>query len=228
MFEKRIAAQTLRRKGVSIIEIARKLGVAKSTASIWCLEIKLTSDQEKRLRENSTLAGAKGRFLGAETNRLKKTAALDAARVCINKALGHISGRDILVAGPSLYWAEGSKSSGSSLSFVNSDSDMIRLIVSWLKSNFGAVEDDFILRVAINEIHRPRERKVLEYWSRCLKVPQNQFRKTSFIKTRQKKVYANYDTYYGTLCLRLRRSSSVWYRVLAGIEIIKKAGVVQW
>ncbi|MEN9552212.1 MAG: hypothetical protein RI935_589 [Candidatus Parcubacteria bacterium] len=65
-------ALILRRKGLSVGDIAAKLKVSKSTASTWCSSIKLTTKQREILKNNMIKAGYAGRQKGADANRKKK------------------------------------------------------------------------------------------------------------------------------------------------------------
>jgi transposase len=66
LFEKKMQATALRREGLSIVDIARRLSVAKSSVSVWCRDINLTTKQKERLQANSVAGGHRGRLLGAE------------------------------------------------------------------------------------------------------------------------------------------------------------------
>lgn len=72
VFDKKLQAHQLRRKGVSIRAIASELGVAKSTVSLWCRDISLTSEQRDLLHRRQVAQGHRGRMIGAEVNRKKK------------------------------------------------------------------------------------------------------------------------------------------------------------
>jgi DNA-binding transcriptional regulator YiaG len=69
---KKLRAVSLRKKGTSVGDIARMLGVSKSTASIWCQGIALTDKQKDRLVQKVIKAGHVGRLLGAQSNKDKK------------------------------------------------------------------------------------------------------------------------------------------------------------
>lgn len=71
-FKEKLKAREFRRKGVSIIEIAKKLGVSKGSVSLWCQDIRLTDEQKNKLQAGSIKGGYKGRMIGAEMNRRKK------------------------------------------------------------------------------------------------------------------------------------------------------------
>jgi hypothetical protein len=122
--------------------------------------------------------------------------------------------------GLGLYWGEGYKKGSTELGFTNIDPKVITFYIKWLKQCFGIEKDRFILRVSINATHRQREKEVLQYWSRLLGVPLTQFSKTSFVKTKQKRVYANAKTHYGTLRIKARRGSVIRERILATLQTI--------
>lgn len=219
-FKKRLKAHRLRRKGLSIKSIAEKLDVSKSTASIWCRDMKLTKKEEKRLLKNAVVAGHKGRIMGAETNRRKKQKIIDFYKKSAIKSMGVLSDRDILIAGTALYWGEGSKSG--KLAFSNSDPIMIKFMFKWFQKIMGVKKNDFMPRIFINEMHKPRIEKVLSFWSSWLKLPKKQFGNPAFIKTPQRKIYENYEYYYGILSIRIRKSMNLQYRIFGLINALKK------
>ena len=62
--QKEIALK-LRAKGESVNVIARKVGVSKSTASLWVKDVILTIEQLESLRQNSIKGSERGRIKGA-------------------------------------------------------------------------------------------------------------------------------------------------------------------
>jgi len=99
---------------------------------------------------------------------------------------------------------------------TNSDSTVIRLMLRWFRECFGVGEERFQPRVFISDVHRDREEVLIEFWSRTLKLPREQFRKTVFLD-KGRKIYENRDTYYGVLALRVAKSTDIRYRILAQI-----------
>lgn len=218
-FDKKLKALKLRRSGQSIIVIAKKLGVSKGSISSWCRNVKLTPHQKEQLLQNSIKAGHKGRLLGAETNHRKKQERIDFYRKSGTNDVGTISDRDLLMAGVALYWGEGSKNN--KLAFSNSDPAMIKFMFKWFQKTMGVDKNDFMPRIAINDMHKPRADRVLKFWSNLLKLPETQFGNTTFLKIKNKKIYENYDSYYGVMSLRIRRSSELKYRILGLIEALR-------
>lgn len=220
-FEKRLEARKLRRKGHSIRSIAMRLGVSKSSASVWCKDLKLTPKQKERLLKNAIKAGHKGRMLGAEMNRRKKEERIAFHRNAGKKTINRLSKRDLLMAGIALYWGEGNKSEKSKLGFANSDPDAVRFMYGWFQKSMGVKKQEFMPRIFINKIHSARITKVIKFWSSLLNLPIEQFGKPVLIKTRQKKVYENHDNYYGVLALGVKRGTDLKYKILGLIDALK-------
>ena len=79
------------------------------------------------------------------------------------------------------------------------------------------------ITIQINSIHKPRIKKIIKYWSDNLEIPLSQFAKPYYVYVKPKKVYQNYDTYYGIVRLRILRSSLIQYKMLGLIEALKLA-----
>ena len=226
-FDQRDTVFSLRRQGESISEIMKTTGLSKSTVSYWCRKVKLTAEQKNNLVRKMIAGGKKGSILGAFANRRKKEISIEEAKIWANNNFMKISSREFFFSGIALYWAGGSKSYSENMSFVNSDPKMVKFMYEWFRNIFGVKRKDFIVRVSINQIHQDRLDKVLKFWENLLDLPQDNFRKTILIKTKQKKIYKNHDNYFGQLILRIRRSSVIRYRILALTELLKDAGVAQ-
>lgn len=220
-FEKRLRARMFRRKGWSIRAIALRLGVSRSSASVWCRDLHLTKKQNERLFRNTVKAGLVGRIKGAQVNHEKKEARIEFHRQEGEKQIYSLSRRECLIAGTALYWAEGSRKS--KLGFTNSEPKMIMFMLYWFEHVMGVEKEDFMPRIFVNAIHKPRIEKILKFWSDLLELPRNQFGNPVFLKRRPRKVYENYDTYYGVLALEVRRSTELKYCILGLIEALKKS-----
>lgn len=123
--------------------------------------------------------------------------------------------------GLALYWEEGSKSF--KLSFSNSEPSMIKFMFLWFKKIMRIKKQEFMPRIFINSIHEPRINKVIKFWSNFLKLPVKQFGNPVFLNIKSKKVYENYDTYYGVMSLRIKKGTYLKYKILGLIEAIKQA-----
>lgn len=110
--ENKIQAVEMRKKGVPIREIARQLKVSKSSASIWCRDIKLSTTQLDNIKANALVKTSPGRLLGALMNKNKRENAISEFKLSGIKEVGKMSLRDMMLVGTALYWAEGAKTLG--------------------------------------------------------------------------------------------------------------------
>jgi transcriptional regulator with XRE-family HTH domain len=219
-FKEKIKARELRRKGESMKEIAKKLKVSKGTVSIWCRDIKLTKKQAKRLKEKMIKAGHKGRIKGAKIQRerhLRKVKELKKQGI---ERVNKLNKRDLLIAGIALYWGEGDRKDNM-IRFGNSDPQMIKFMLNWFEKNWKVGKDRIKLHIGINEIHKGRLEEVEKYWSKVTNIPRNQFGKTVLIKAKNKKNYKNFNNHYGTISIRLRKSSTLKYQMDGMIESMR-------
>lgn len=118
--EREQARHLRREQGLSIIEIAHRIGVAKSSVSTWVRDIELTPEQLKRLEDSNDIVRAQR--LGSQANVVKH-------RILRQQYQeeGRAKARDgnlLHSQGCMLYWAEGNKDR-TMLRFVNSDVGMM-------------------------------------------------------------------------------------------------------
>ncbi|MEX2368903.1 MAG: hypothetical protein WD552_00730 [Candidatus Paceibacterota bacterium] len=109
-----------------------------------------------------------------------------------------------------LYWAEGAKKNDR-VSFMNSDPEMVKIIVDWYQKVLATKKEDMHLRLYI---HKPyKDENCEEYWADKLDFLLSQFKKTVY-KPTPHSVKKNPD-YKG--CLRLS---------ISGIQNLRK--VLAW
>jgi transcriptional regulator with XRE-family HTH domain len=216
-FDLKIKARKLRKKGVSVNKIAKKLDISKSTASLWVRDIVLSVNQLEKLRKSSIKGGELGRLKGALVQKERRLKLIEENRRFGLQELSNLTEREFFAAGIALYWAEGTKK-GQEISFCNSDPEMMKFFIAWITMLFPVKKEEIYFRVAVNELHEKREQAIREYWSKELKIPLDQFRKTTFKKVKNKKVYENFNDHYGTLLAKIRQPSRFYYKILGLIE----------
>jgi len=212
-------ALELRRRGESIIVIAKKIRVAKSTVSLWCRDIELTTEQIERLRQNRIKGGYAGRIKGARMQYQRRLEKIKKYNKEGAKEIGKLSDRDLLMIGVSFYWGEGSKKRRS-LTFSNSDPEAIKIMLKFLKKIFKVKNNEISPYVGINKIHKNRVEEVEDYWSKVAKIPRRQFTKISLKDSKNKKNYANFSVHYGTLTVRVKKSADLYYRMMGLIDAL--------
>jgi transcriptional regulator with XRE-family HTH domain len=187
--EERSEARTLRRQGRSIKEIARLVGVSASSVSLWVRDITLSEAQCEALRQRLR-TGCAGRSWTVAKALERRREAQEGGR---SAAQRHQS---LHAAGCMLYWAEGSRSRNS-IRFTNSDPEMIRFFLRFLRVCFGV--PDTKVRVTCNLFadHLERRQEVERFWLETLQLPRsclckstvNTYSKYSQKKRRNKLAY---------------------------------------
>jgi hypothetical protein len=156
-------ARRMRAEGECVIDIARALGVAKSSVSLWVRDVEF----EARPRR-----GARRREPNALQRR--KQAEIDAMIAEGRHQIGALSEREFLVAGAALYAGEGSKRDGC-VKFANSDPRMMAFFATWLRHFFSI--DESRLRVVVY-LHEGLDLEEAEAtWAQFTGVPRKQFTK---------------------------------------------------
>ncbi|MDP2704052.1 MAG: hypothetical protein Q8P01_02395 [bacterium] len=212
-FEKKEQARILRVRGRSIKSIAKELEVSRSSVSIWCRDIALTVEQIENLRQSMIKGTYAGRMKGAQSNRERKEKNIQQGKEWGLTYIQSFSNRDLMMLGLGLFLGEGSKRFNR-FQFTNSNAGIVKLCILWLKRCFHVKTDDFIFNVFVNKIHRGRDEEIIQYWRGVTEAERDQFRKTVFIKAKNKKVYSNFYEHFGTLRLGVRRSSGLQYKIL--------------
>jgi transcriptional regulator with XRE-family HTH domain len=157
-------ARLLRRTGLPLAEIAARLGVSKSSVSLWVRDVAF-EPRHPVTRGRRRAPNALQRRKQAEIDRL-----LEEGRARI----GRLSEREFLVAGVALYAGEGSKGDGS-VRFVNNDPRMVALFCSWLRHFYEI--DEARLRLSLY-LHQGLDLSAaIAYWSALTGIPESQFRK---------------------------------------------------
>jgi transcriptional regulator with XRE-family HTH domain len=157
-----------------ITEIARRVGVSKSSVSLWVRDIELTEEQHARLRAmnpayNRQLSGAR---TIAKRYRAKRISAQEHGRALARRS------EPLHVAGCMLYWGEGAKSPKTQVCFSNSDPAMVRLFVIFLRKYFHIQSSDIRISCHLFADHIERQREIERYWLEVADLPDESLRKS--------------------------------------------------
>lgn len=216
----KVEAKKLRLKGETVRAIAKKLNVSFSTVSFWCRDIKLSASTIKRMKFNKRERSIKGLLRYSEKRRVQRMHNTINQKNKGAKMVGKISDRDILMIGLGLYWGEGYKESNDEMGFTNSNPQMMRFYIKWLEKN-NILKNSLIFRLSINEIFRVEERKIKNFWLKYLNIKENQFSKTTLIKSKLKKAsFKNITNYKGVLRVKVRRGLFLKNKILGAIDYV--------
>ncbi|MCL4253120.1 MAG: helix-turn-helix domain-containing protein [Anaerolineae bacterium] len=169
--ETREQARQLRAQGISIIQIAKQLGVSRGSVSAWVRDVPLTDEQMHQLAKNKGMSN--GQRIGSSVNRDK---ALAQRKIWqdVGRAKAR-EGRDLHKTGCLLYWAEGAKGRNQVI-FVNSDPEMMKLFIRFLREELNVAEKDFIVIIHCHS-HEPDDwERITNYWLGILGLTQQNMR----------------------------------------------------
>lgn len=161
--EQQEQARVLRAQNLTLADIATRLGVSKSSVSLWVRDVPFTPSKRRH--------GAQRRPHPQRVAKLAEIEALDAegrARV------GLLSTDAFFAAGVALYAGEGAKTDGC-VKFANTDSEMTRFFCAWLRQFFKI--DETRLRVSVYLHEGLNLEAAEEHWSVVTGVPRSQFAK---------------------------------------------------
>ncbi len=204
---KKYKARELRKLGKSYSEILKEINVSKSTLSLWLRDIPLTKKQKESLRgrQKSRYNGSKKR----QQDRIELTKKIikesrEETKNLINDPL--------FLSGLMLYWGEGTKH-GESVSFSNSDYNMIEMMMRWFREICLVPEEKFRIQIHIHSLHSKNEIK--EYWSKITGIPKDQFHKIIVKKTSLR--HRKNKLYQGTCYIRINNRNL--FRKIMGWKI---------
>jgi transposase len=201
-------ARELRLKGMTYDQIQVKLGCSKGSISLWVRDLpkppKRTPEQASAIAKRGWEATLQKR---EEERQKTKQEAFD--------QIGQLSDRELLIAGVTLYWAEGCKDKSyarrESLKFINSDPNVIKLYLRWLDLLQIPRER---LRFAVS-IHESADVPAAEqFWAEIADVSPEAFHKANLKRHNPKTVRKNTgEAYRGCLTVYVTQSAELYRRM---------------
>ena len=235
-------ARRLRADGYSVREISDRLRISKGSISPWVRDVVLGPEAQVRLQRRRVAGSKKGveakRFRVSDVARLRLATVHEALPKCAAtsvrpqtvrarhrrmqyQAEGYLRAgqSDWLHAfGCALYWAEGSKAADR-FEICNSDPEVIRMSLRFLRQSMGVTDDRFILRLSCYTNNGIKVEDIVSYWSELTQIPSGQFRKPSLnIVPISSKQRVPRRLLYGTLTVKVRRSSSLVHHIYGAIQ----------
>lgn len=214
VFEKKKALR-LREEGESIKGIAKKVGVAKSSVSLWVRNIKLSPAkiQNLRIKGHTTEVIEKRRESRLRNEERKRQMIMLEASQDITSIPLH----DLRLIGLCLYWGEGGKTRQGSARVSNSDPLVIKAMMRFFREICHVQEKKFRGQL---HIHSHLNQEAAEkYWSKISGIPPNQFFKTyskQSIGSQGKKDNLPYGTFDIYVC-----NTKLFLQIIGQINKIK-------
>jgi len=144
--------------GLSINKISEKLGVSKSTISIWVRGIKLTDEQTYKNHCN---------YIGIVTPEMHK---LHIEKCLMRRIKSQEEGKKKMrenskdfAFGCALFWGEGDKAQVT-VGFTNTDEVMLVFFINFLRKYFEVKNEDFSIRINCYLNNNITLEKIQEYW----------------------------------------------------------------
>ncbi|MBU3956949.1 hypothetical protein KKI19_01530 [Patescibacteria group bacterium] len=186
----------LRQKGYSLKEISAKVGIAKSTASLWARDIRLDKKARNRLKKRGIL----GQYKAILSRQKKRRRILGRLRKTARRELiGKSNKKTYRLLCSILFWCEGNKNDLSYVRFTNSEPEMIKCFLHCLREGFGIDENKLRGLIHLHDYHN--EERQIEYWSKISKIPKERFYKSYRKPNTGKRIKKDYPgclaiTYY--------------------------------
>ena len=154
---------------MSVKEIARTVGVAPSSVSLWVRDIPLTPEQVEslRLRNPAYNDQLRGATRNAERGRERRLAAQARGRETVRL------GDPLYIAGVMLYWAEGSKTNRHTASVSNSDPEVLRTFMRFLRGCLGVPDCRIAVTCNLFADHAERQIEIEQFWLDVLQLPRS-------------------------------------------------------
>jgi len=191
-------AIALRKKGFSFREISERVGISKSTASLWTRNVDLSRIAKERIYK----LGVDGRNKGNES--VKKRIANEDKKILVSvkNSINRCTllKNDLKVVCALLYWCEGGKTGKARLTFINSDPKLIKYFIDTFRKAFDIDEHRFSALIHLHEYHNIK--KQTKFWSEITGIPRAQFTRPYNKPHTGKRVKENYQgcvsiRYYG-------------------------------
>jgi hypothetical protein len=167
--ERGVAQQLRAEHGWPVKEIANLLDISPATASVWVRDIKITAEQRAR---NLARAGRSRGDNWRAVNRARRAAHQREGRERVRRS------DPLHLAGCMLYWAEGAKARNT-LGLANSDLNLIKFFVRFLKESLGVTDDEISVRLNVYLGNGRSLREIEDYWLKNLGLPRSCLRKHS-------------------------------------------------
>lgn len=207
-------ARGLRREGISLGDIAKKLCVAKSSVSLWVRDIELTEDQLRNLRERLNI------YKMGQVHSKKAKIRRDNS---INRGIKKAEKDEWFRLICALYWAEGGKTAGAFM-ISNSDMDMVAVIIRWLF--FAGYKDRIKFSVQYHEENGVSKNKLRAVWFEKIDIDESEIVLYKVKPRKGGKVKKVGRCPFGVGRIVIG-SVDLFNEIMGGIELIKNRSVAQ-
>lgn len=210
-------AISLRKQGVSMRDIAQKLGVAKSSVSLWVRDVPLTKKQYTKLAVSSHSFGAieKRRQKRLANTRERRQKIMDEAALDVP----NLTPEMLWLVGVVLYWGEGGKT-GTTVRLSNSDPAVIQVAARFFREACKVSEEK--MRGHVHTFSHANATRAEKFWSKTSGIPRKRLYRTYCKPSSASKGKRN-TLPYGTFQIYVH-DVEMFFKLKGWIDCIKKRG----
>jgi hypothetical protein len=201
-------ARQLRVEGLNYNQITARLGVSKSSVSLWVRD--LPTPPGLSYEENRRRSAEGARRYWDEERKVRQAHQAN-ERIAAAAEIGELTPREILIAGAVAYWCEGAKSKPHRqqycVAFMNSDPGLIRLFLRFLDIA-DIPRSDLVFTVCIHESGDVAAAQ--QFWLKVTQASPEQFNKPSLKRHNPRTTRKNVGVdYHGCLRIGVHRNSAL-------------------
>ena len=216
--EDKYRAISLRKKGFTYRDIMKEIPVSKSLLSGWFRFLELSPEEESQLKERAQTNRDNGKSRSIVSNRAKRATREKIAFKEARELFEIFKEDSQFILGVGLFWAEGSKRT-SSLQFVNSDSKMIKFMISWFKKYLQISEDRISLRIFTHADFKLE--KYEDFWQNELELSPSQLKKTCYKPNTRHGIFKKNPSYKGCARIEISKGMSDLRKIIGFIKILE-------
>lgn len=198
-FKEHQLALALRKQGKSYSQIKEELGLSKSTLSVWLRKYPLSRERINELRGRSETRIEKYR----QTMQRKKDVRLAQYYKEEKKKWLPLSARELFLSGLFLYWGEGGKTIHGQVSINNTDPDVLKFTLYWIRIALKIPKDK--IQVYLHLYNDMDIQKEINFWSKKLNMSEKYFSKP-YIKKSTRAGLTQKGFGHGTCGLRVNNT----------------------
>ncbi len=173
-FEEQQKAIKMRKKGLSLKDISKSLGVAKASVSVWVRNVALSDKTKEGLRMKGFSRDVIEKRRDTRLNNENEKRNI--LKVEAKKDFENITMRELKIIGCMLYLAEGGKTKRGMARISNSDPEVIKIMLRFFKEICLVPDEKF--KGHIHTHSENNAKKCENYWSSLTGIPKDQFFKT--------------------------------------------------
>jgi len=177
--EKYTQAVEFRKRGFTYLEIAKIVGISKSTASAWLSKKAFSKRVAKDNAERAARDNVKRIGLLNKSRATERKARYHEAIHSAETEYKHYKANPLFIAGLMLYLADGDQKDSSRIRISSTNAQLHRIFISFLQEFLGVKSCDISFYLALYD--GMSETKEMKWWSRCIKLSVSHFGKTQFI-----------------------------------------------